>query len=91
MAANVSVVERAAMPSSSWKPATFTPPDQPAAYCPRAVVRSSRRGSVTAPSTFSFSIRRLWAAKSVGSSIATSAISWSRWFWITSRAAPMPS
>ena len=31
------------------------------------------------------------ASNDVGSSIAISAISWSRWFWITSRAAPMPS
>ncbi len=44
------------MPSSSRKPATFAPPDQPAAYCPRAVVRSSRRGSATAASTFCFSM-----------------------------------
>jgi len=29
--------------------------------------------------------------KDSGSSIAVSASNWSRWFWITSRAAPMPS
>ena len=47
------------MPSSSRKPATFSPPAQPAAYCPRAVVRSSRGGRQTLASTFCFSIRRL--------------------------------
>ena len=43
------------MPSSSRKPRTFSPPAQPAAYCPRAVVRSSRVGSATLASTFCFS------------------------------------
>ncbi len=46
------------MPSSWRKPATFAPPDQPSAYCPRAVVRSSRRGTVMDFSTLSFSARR---------------------------------
>jgi len=41
--------------------------------------------------TLVFSVRSAAAEKSVGSSIATSAISWMRWFWMTSRAAPMPS
>jgi hypothetical protein len=44
-----------------------------------------------AESTFCFSVRRLSASNETGSSIAVSAISCSRWFWITSRAAPMPS
>ena len=61
------------MPSSSRKPATFSPPAQPAAYWPRAVVRSRRRGSTTLESTFCFSMRRLSASNDVGSSIATSA------------------
>ena len=42
-------------------------------------------------STFCFSARRFAASNEIGSSIATSASSWRRWFWITSRAAPMPS
>ncbi len=79
------------MPSSSRNPPTFSPPAQPGAYWPRAVVRSSRRGSTTLESTFCFSIRSASASNDVGSSIATRDISWSRWFWITSRAAPMPS
>ena len=33
------------MPSSSVNPMTFSPPAQPGAYCPRAVVVSSRGGS----------------------------------------------
>ena len=48
-------------------------------------------GARRTTSTFCFSIRRLSASNDVGSSIAISAISCSRWFWITSRAAPMPS
>ena len=79
------------MPSSSRKPWTFSPPAHPAAYWPRAVVRSRRAGSVADLSTFCFSMRRLSASKAMGSSIATSAISCRRWFWMTSRAAPMPS
>ena len=70
---------------------TFSPPAQPAAYCPRTVARSRRSGRTTLPSSFCFSIRRDAASKDAGSSIATSDISCSRWFWITSRAAPMPS
>ena len=85
------MVESAGMPSSSKKPGTLIPPDQPASYCPRAVVRSSRAGSRTDESTLSFSVTRLAASKEIGSSIATSASSWRRWFWMTSRAAPMPS
>ena len=48
-------------------------------------------GTLTADRTFSFSPRRSRASKETGSSIAVSASSCSRWFWMTSRAAPMPS
>ena len=41
-----------------------SPPAQPAAYWPRAVVRSSRCGSATLASTFCFSMRRVSASKS---------------------------
>ncbi|CPU66864.1 Uncharacterised protein [Mycobacteroides abscessus] len=91
IAAYVSVVEVSGMPSSSRKPMTSSPPCQPAAYCPRAVCRDSSRGSRTAESALIFSARREGASNDTGSSIATSASSWSRWFWMTSRAAPMPS
>ena len=67
------------------------PPCHPLAYWPRLVCLPSSRGRVTARSTFSFSMRTSSAAKDSGSSIAVSASSCSRWFWITSRAAPMPS
>ena len=67
------------------------PPCQPAAYWPRAVVRPRSSGSWTADSTFSFSARSASASKETGSSIAVSASSCIRWFWMTSRAAPMPS
>ena len=70
---------------------TFWPPCQPAAYWPRAVEAARSCGSRTADSTFSFSARRSCASNETGSSIAVSASSWSRWFWMTSRAAPMPS
>ena len=53
--------------------------------------RPGRSGSRTAESTFSFSIRTASASNETGSSIAVSASSCSRWFWMTSRAAPMPS
>ena len=85
------MVDRGLMASSCRKPGTFTPPDHPSAYWPRAVVRSSRRGREMLWSTLSFSARRFAASKEIGSSMATSASSCSRWFWITSRAAPMPS
>ena len=91
MAAYVSVVDCGFMPSSSRKPSTFSPPCQPPAYWPRAVERARSFGSVTAASTFSFSARRSFASNEIGSSIAVSAMSCSRWFWMTSRAAPMPS
>ena len=67
------------------------PPCQPAAYWPRAVPTARSSGILTADSTFSFSARSESAENETGSSIAVSASSWSRWFWITSRAAPMPS
>ncbi len=70
---------------------TFSPPCQPAAYCPRTVLRPRSFGSRTAPSTFSFSAASASAPKEAGSSMAVRAMSWSRWFWMTSRAAPMPS
>ena len=70
---------------------TFSPPCHPAAYWPRAVDLARSLGSRTAERTFSFSARRSCASKETGSSIAVSASSCSRWFWITSRAAPMPS
>ena len=38
-----------------------------------------------------FSAVRLAASNDAGSSMAVRARSWSRWFWMTSRAAPMPS
>ena len=55
------------------------------------VQRRGPAGSRTAERTFSFSCRRSAASKETGSSIAVRASSWSRWFWMTSRAAPMPS
>ena len=79
------------MPSSSRKPRTGSPPCQPAAYWPRAVPVARSGGSRTADSTFSFSARSESASNATGSSIAVSASNWSRWFWMTSRAAPMPS
>jgi hypothetical protein len=48
-------------------------------------------GSLIARSTFSFSALISAASKVVGSSIATSASSCSRWFCSTSRAAPVAS
>ena len=67
------------------------PPCQPAAYCPRAVVAARSSCNWTADSTFSFSARSASASNETGSSIAVRASSCIRWFWITSRAAPMPS
>ena len=80
------------MSSSSRKPLTFSPPAQPAAYWPRDGVQvEPLAGAGPTQRIFCFSIRRLCASNETGSSIAISAISCSRWFWITSRAAPMPS
>ncbi len=42
----------------------------------------------SARSTFTFSSRTAVASKLVGGSIATSASSWSMWFWTMSRSAP---
>jgi hypothetical protein len=42
-------------------------------------------------STLIFSARSSSEENETGSSIAVNASSCSRWFWITSRAAPMPS
>ncbi len=78
-------------PSSSSRPTTFSPPCQPAVYWPREVVRSSGWASEVAESTLIFSALTSLGWKLTGSSIAVSASSWSRWFWMTSRAAPMPS
>ncbi|OUD85401.1 hypothetical protein BC477_13395 [Clavibacter michiganensis subsp. michiganensis] len=91
MAAYVSVRDSGSMPSSSRKPTTSSPPCQPPAYCPRAVAVERSFGRRTADSTFSFSSRRLDASNATGSSMAVRARSCRRWFWITSRAAPMPS
>ena len=70
---------------------TLLPPCQPAAYWPRAVWASRSSGTRAAASTFCFSMRSWEASKLFGSSMAVRAMSWSRWFWMTSRAAPMPS
>ncbi|CAM5734940.1 hypothetical protein SFUMM280S_04816 [Streptomyces fumanus] len=70
---------------------TFSPPCQPAAYCPRTVCRPRSSGSRTARNTFSFSVSSDSASKAAGSSIAVRASNCRRWFWMTSRAAPMPS
>ena len=70
---------------------TWRPPCQPAEYWPRADPSAMSAGSRTADSTFSFSWRSESASNDTGSSIAVSARSCSRWFWMTSRAAPIPS
>ena len=90
-AAYVSVVEPWATPCSSRYPTTSSSPCHPWVYWPRAVSRPMSAGMVTAESTFSFSARRSRALNETGSSIAVRASSWRRWFWMTSRAAPMPS
>jgi hypothetical protein len=90
-AAYVSVVEPGGIPDSSRNPGTSMPPCQPAEYCPRAVPTARSSGMVTAERTFSFSERSESAEKETGSSMAVRASSCSRWFWMTSRAAPMPS
>ena len=48
IAAKVSVVESFENPSSSSRPTTFSPPCQPAVYCPRAAVWSSGSASLVA-------------------------------------------
>ena len=85
------MVESWANPSSSSRPATWVPPCHPPAYCPRAVVSSSGCASRVAERTLTFSACSSLGWKLTGSSIAMNASSCSRWFWITSRAAPMPS
>lgn len=67
------------------------PPCQPPAYCPRAVVLLSGPIALVPESTLIFSARRARGSNDSGSSIAVKASSCSRWFWMTSRAAPMPS
>ncbi len=91
MAPNVSVFDSGEKPPSSSRPGTFCPPCQPPVYWPRALVSSNGSTGLVAERTFTFSARRSDGAKETGSSIAVSASSWSRWFWITSRVAPMPS
>ncbi|CKR58293.1 Uncharacterised protein [Mycobacterium tuberculosis] len=85
------MVESSANPSSSSSPTTFSPPCQPAAYWPRLVVWSSGSARRVAESTLIFSACNAAGWKLTGSSIAVSASSCMRWFWMTSRAAPMPS
>ena len=49
------------------------------------------RSRRTQSRTFSFSARTAAAPMELGSSMAVSARSWRRWFWMTSRPAPMVS
>ena len=91
IAANVSVRDCGLNPSSSFSPGTSSPPCQPPVYWPCAVVSLSGWTSWVALSTLIFSSRSSLDENETGSSIAVNARSCSRWFWITSRAAPMPS
>ena len=91
LAAKVSVVESGWKPFSSRTPTTLVPPCQPAVYWPRAVVSSNGSTSFVAESALIFSPRSESGEKDSGSSITVRASSCIRWFWITSRAAPMPS
>ena len=84
-------MESALNPSSSRSPGTFWLPCQPGPYWPLAVFSSRGRMLLVAESTLIFSACNCLGSNEIGSSIATSAMSWSKWFWITSRAAPMPS
>ena len=79
------------MSDSSWKPLTNSPPCSPEVYWPRAECSPRSSGSTTDSSTLAFSRLRWLALNEAGSSMAVRASSWSRWFWITSRAAPTPS
>ncbi|SKS76263.1 Uncharacterised protein [Mycobacteroides abscessus subsp. abscessus] len=91
MAANVSVVEVLEKPSSCSRPGTCWLPCQPGPYWPRAVVSANGSARRVAESTLIFSACNSAGEKLMGSSIAVKASSCSRWFWMTSRAAPMPS
>jgi hypothetical protein len=77
-------------PTSSAYPGTGAPSIAPRVYCPVTVICGASAAVIgrSARKTFTFSSRTAAALKSDGGSIATSARSWSMWFWTMSRSAP---